>query len=224
MVARTFGAYASALAVGHHDRFLVDVFASGIVILLTIREPRRRGRGRPRGDRPRRHQAGDPLPPDGGRRAHDRAGPPCRAWPRRAILAAGQRRAHVLRLCRLRHDGQRRRGGGRSRADDPARDHAGDRRRRVPLHRPRRGGAGQRVPGAPRLGRRHRRRAGARPVLGHLGFSIVSIGALLATASAINATLFSALNIARALAEKGQLPALFAEKVWARARAGSSGG
>jgi amino acid transporter len=60
----------------------------------------------------------------------------------------------------------------------------------------------------------------ARPVLGHLGFSIVSIGALLATASAINATLFSALNIARALAEKGQLPALFAEKVWGQGTRG----
>jgi amino acid transporter len=40
----------------------------------------------------------------------------------------------------------------------------------------------------------------ARPVLGHLGFVAVSFSALLATASAINATLFSAIQIAAALA------------------------
>jgi amino acid transporter len=51
----------------------------------------------------------------------------------------------------------------------------------------------------------------ARPVLGHFGFVIVSIGALLATASAINATLFSALAISKGLAKQGQLPGLFAQ-------------
>jgi amino acid transporter len=54
----------------------------------------------------------------------------------------------------------------------------------------------------------------AKPVLGHFGFVIVSIGALLATASAINATLFSALAISRGLAKEGQLPALFAAPFW----------
>jgi amino acid transporter len=43
----------------------------------------------------------------------------------------------------------------------------------------------------------------ARPVLGHFGFVVVSIAALLATASAINGTLFSAIRIATALADTG---------------------
>lgn len=46
----------------------------------------------------------------------------------------------------------------------------------------------------------------ARPVFGHFGYVIVSIAALLATASAINATLFSAIRIAAALADTGRLP------------------
>lgn len=60
----------------------------------------------------------------------------------------------------------------------------------------------------------------ARPVLGRAGFIIVSIGALLATSSAINATLFSGLKIARALAQKGQLPALFDAPVWGQGTKG----
>ncbi len=60
----------------------------------------------------------------------------------------------------------------------------------------------------------------ARPVLGHLGFVIVSVGALLATASAINATLYSSLNISRALAKKGQLPALFDQPAWGQGSRG----
>jgi amino acid transporter len=54
----------------------------------------------------------------------------------------------------------------------------------------------------------------AKPVLGHVGFVIVSIGALLATASAINATIFSALAISKGLAAEGQLPRLFDTTVW----------
>lgn len=42
----------------------------------------------------------------------------------------------------------------------------------------------------------------AKPVLGHFGFIAVSLGALIATASAINATLYSLLNLGRAVAEK----------------------
>lgn len=44
----------------------------------------------------------------------------------------------------------------------------------------------------------------AKPVLGHFGFVAVSVGALIATASAINATLFSLLNLGKAVAEKDQ--------------------
>lgn len=60
----------------------------------------------------------------------------------------------------------------------------------------------------------------ARPILGHAGFVIVSIGALLATSSAINATLFSGLNIARALAQKGQLPTMFDAPLWGQGTKG----
>jgi amino acid transporter len=42
----------------------------------------------------------------------------------------------------------------------------------------------------------------AKPVLGHFGFIAVSVGALIATASAINATLYSLLNLGKALAAK----------------------
>jgi len=60
----------------------------------------------------------------------------------------------------------------------------------------------------------------ARPVLGHSGYVIVSIAALLATASSINATVFSALRIATALADTGRLPGAFKPRFW---RNGSNG-
>jgi amino acid transporter len=58
------------------------------------------------------------------------------------------------------------------------------------------------------------------PVLGKAGFTIVAVGALLATASAINATLFSALNIMEAMGKAGTLPAMFARPVWRKGTAG----
>ena len=60
----------------------------------------------------------------------------------------------------------------------------------------------------------------ARPILGQAGFVIVSIGALLATASGINAWIFNGMNIALSLAKTGQLPRLFSHMVW---RKGSLG-
>ncbi|MFZ5784451.1 MAG: APC family permease [Pseudomonadota bacterium] len=54
----------------------------------------------------------------------------------------------------------------------------------------------------------------ARPILGDAGFVIVSIGALFATASAINASIFSSLEISRALAHRDQLPAIFRRAAW----------
>jgi len=54
----------------------------------------------------------------------------------------------------------------------------------------------------------------ARPVFGHFGVVAVSVGALLATASAINATLFSAMQIATALAKSGRLPKAFDRRFW----------
>ena len=54
----------------------------------------------------------------------------------------------------------------------------------------------------------------ARPVLGRAGYIIVSIGALLATASGVNAWLFSVIRMSLALAKAGQLPRLFTRFVW----------
>jgi amino acid transporter len=53
----------------------------------------------------------------------------------------------------------------------------------------------------------------ARPVLGQGGFLAVSIAALLATASAINANLFSSMNIALGLGREGELPHPFIASV-----------
>ena len=54
----------------------------------------------------------------------------------------------------------------------------------------------------------------SRPFLGDLGFKLVSIGALLSTSSAINATLYGGANIAYVLAKRGHLPPIFERKVW----------
>ncbi len=60
----------------------------------------------------------------------------------------------------------------------------------------------------------------ARPFLGQLGFTLVSLGALFSTASAINATLYGGANISYALAKEGKLPRIFERKVWFRAPEG----
>lgn len=60
----------------------------------------------------------------------------------------------------------------------------------------------------------------AEPVLGHAGYIIVSVGALLATASAVNAYIFAAMKIAVALAEAGQLPRMFEQQVWRKGTRG----
>ncbi len=54
----------------------------------------------------------------------------------------------------------------------------------------------------------------AKPFLGGIGFSLVAIGAMFSTSSAINATLYGGANIAYALAKKGELPKEFERKVW----------
>jgi amino acid transporter len=54
----------------------------------------------------------------------------------------------------------------------------------------------------------------AKPIFGHVGFVMVSIAALLATASAINGTLFGALRIAGGMARNRQLPDAFNVHVW----------
>jgi len=60
----------------------------------------------------------------------------------------------------------------------------------------------------------------AKPVLGPAGYVVVSIGALLATASGINAWIFNGINISSSLAKNGQLPKIFAQTL---CRKGSRG-
>ena len=54
----------------------------------------------------------------------------------------------------------------------------------------------------------------AKPFLGKLGFILISIAALLSTASAINATLYGTARISYMVAKFGQLPKIFAKKIW----------
>ena len=54
----------------------------------------------------------------------------------------------------------------------------------------------------------------ARPVLGQAGYAIVSVAALLATASGVNAWIFSAMRISSTLASAGQLPRMFGKPLW----------
>lgn len=56
----------------------------------------------------------------------------------------------------------------------------------------------------------------ARPTLGRVGFRLVSVAALLSTASAVNATLFGATNVAYQIAKNGHLPRAFDRAMWGR--------
>ena len=51
-------------------------------------------------------------------------------------------------------------------------------------------------------------------LFGTPGFVIVSVAALLATTSALNASLFSGLEISKAMASRGELPAIFGRAAW----------
>jgi amino acid transporter len=53
----------------------------------------------------------------------------------------------------------------------------------------------------------------ARPVFGQTGFAIVSVAALLATASAINASLYAVTNVTYELARRGELPHPFTKPI-----------
>jgi len=54
----------------------------------------------------------------------------------------------------------------------------------------------------------------ARPVFGSAGFNIMAVAAMLATASAINATMYGSTNVSYVLAKRGQLPENFDRRVW----------
>jgi amino acid transporter len=62
--------------------------------------------------------------------------------------------------------------------------------------------------------------AAARPSLGGFGFTLVSIAALLSTASAINATLYGAARVSYVVAKEGELPTTLEKKVWHHPREG----
>ena len=54
----------------------------------------------------------------------------------------------------------------------------------------------------------------AKPALGQAGFVVIAIAALLATFSAINATIYGNARLGYVLAREGQLPEIFDKKVW----------
>jgi amino acid transporter len=60
----------------------------------------------------------------------------------------------------------------------------------------------------------------ARPVLGHAGYVLVSVAALLATASCINAWDFTTMQVSLAMAHDGQLPPMFGHVVWGKGSLG----
>lgn len=60
----------------------------------------------------------------------------------------------------------------------------------------------------------------ARPALGHAGFVLVSVSALMATFSAINATVYGNARLGYTLAKDGELPEPLEHKIWHRPVAG----
>ncbi len=60
----------------------------------------------------------------------------------------------------------------------------------------------------------------ARPLLGQSGYVVVSVTALLATASGINAWVFTAMQISSAMARADQLPGMFMQLAWRKGTRG----
>lgn len=58
--------------------------------------------------------------------------------------------------------------------------------------------------------------AAARPVLGAAGFLLITVAALLSTASAINATLYGTARVSYSIAKEGELPTDLERRVWDR--------
>jgi amino acid transporter len=54
----------------------------------------------------------------------------------------------------------------------------------------------------------------AKPFLGHTGFIIIAIAAMLSTSSAINATLYGASRVSYSIAKSGELPKKLEHKIW----------
>lgn len=60
----------------------------------------------------------------------------------------------------------------------------------------------------------------ARPFLGHWGFVLIVIAALLSTVSAINATMYGAARLSYIIARDGELPEVLERKLWSRPAGG----
>ncbi|MDQ6648031.1 MAG: APC family permease, partial [Pseudomonadota bacterium] len=60
----------------------------------------------------------------------------------------------------------------------------------------------------------------ARPFLGHAGFTMIAIAAMLSTASAINATLYGTTRLSYSIAQAGELPQLLERDFWGQPIAG----
>jgi len=60
----------------------------------------------------------------------------------------------------------------------------------------------------------------AEPFLGHWGYLLVSVGAVISISSALNATIYGGANIAYSLAKEGYLPKSFERKIWFNASEG----
>jgi hypothetical protein len=56
----------------------------------------------------------------------------------------------------------------------------------------------------------------ARPFLGHTGFMLIAVAAMLSTASAINATVYGAARLSYIIARDGELPEVLERKIWNR--------
>jgi amino acid transporter len=54
----------------------------------------------------------------------------------------------------------------------------------------------------------------ARPFLGQTGFLLITVAAMLSTASAINATLYGSARLSYVIAKDGELPSILEKKVW----------
>jgi len=54
----------------------------------------------------------------------------------------------------------------------------------------------------------------AKPFLGQAGFLMITLAAMLSTASAINATLYGAARLSYVIAKDGELPAVLEKKIW----------
>ena len=58
--------------------------------------------------------------------------------------------------------------------------------------------------------------AAAKPFMGDFGYTLISVAALLSTASAINATLYGAARVSFIIAKEGELPEILEKKIWNR--------